>query len=48
MVACPSILTLLSILAMNQMGQAGAMKHVIPVVIAQAIFGYEDDHHCQS
>ena len=36
------------ILAMNQMGQAGAMRHVIPVVIAQAIFGYEDDHHCQS
>jgi hypothetical protein len=38
----------LSILVMSQTGQAGAMKRVIRVVIVQAIFGYEDDHHCQS
>jgi len=33
---------------MNRTGQADAMKRVIQAVIVQAIFGYEDDYHCQS
>mgnify|MGYP007000108377 len=32
---------------MSQMGQVGAMKPAIQVVIAQVIFGYEDNHHCK-